>query len=452
MTAHGTAQREAIGDLIARFTATVSVLDPAQLSGAEFISVLSEAEGFGRLVDSLRVRLAAEAKHRIEGPVDALGAAGYASARDAVAKLAGVSEPEAARRIRIGTGITAGVSLTGAPTAPRHPAIAAAVSAGSLGLEAADVLMRELDAVASRVHPVILAQTEESLVGLAAASDGRPPLSVDLVRVQLQPFLLRIDPDGAKPREDRARRKRKLSFGVETVDGLIPVSGLLMAEVGATFKRLVDAHVRKVSFSDGTDLPVGVADDRDPAQRRHDTLADILSAASRVKDAPELAGSAPAVLVAVTQATLDDDRGVGFLDGQAAPISIDAVERLIDTRGLQSVTLNEKGRVLALGSTQRCFTTSQRRAITVRDGGCVIPGCTTPAGWCEVHHVIPWRDGGETHTDNGVLLCWGHHQRIDSGPWRLAMPDGVPHVRGSGHHEWTPAGKSRVRALLTRTG
>jgi hypothetical protein len=78
MTAHGTAQREAIGDLIARFTATVSVLDPAQLSGAEFISVLSEAEGFGRLVDSLRVRLAAEAKHRIEGPVDALGAAAMA--------------------------------------------------------------------------------------------------------------------------------------------------------------------------------------------------------------------------------------------------------------------------------------------------------------------------------------------------------------------------------------
>jgi hypothetical protein len=448
MTAHGTTQRKAIGDLIARFDATVSSLDPTQFAGQEFMAVISEVEAFGRRADALRVRVAAEAKRRSDGPVDPLHAAGYASAEDGVAKLTGASEVDAARRIRVGLGLAPGTSLTGSSTAPRHPDIAAAVAAGTLGIDAADLLMKGLDSVASRVDPVTLAETEQSLVGLAAGSNTKPPLGVDLIRVQLAAFLLRIDPDGAKPRETRARKKRKLTFGDETVDGLIPVSGLLMAEVGATFKRLVDAHVRKVSFSDGTDLPVGAADDRNPAQRRHDTLADILSAASRVKDAPELGGSAPAVLVAVTQSALDAGRGVGFLDGQAAPISIDTVERLIDSRGLQSVTLNEKGRVLALGSTQRCFTASQRRAITVRDGGCVIPGCTTPAGWCEVHHVIPWRDGGETHTDNGVLLCWGHHQRIDSGPWRLSMPDGVPHVRGPGHHEWTHAGSSRVRAGL----
>jgi hypothetical protein len=452
MTAHGTAQREAIGDLIARFDSTVSALDPAQLSAREFSTVVSQVEAFGRRADALRVRVAAEAKHRSDGPVDPLHAAGYASAEDGVAKLTGASELDAARRIRVGLGLAPGISLTGSPTAPRHPDIAAAVAAGRLGIDAADLLMKGLDSVASRVDPVTLAETETSLVVLAAGTDTQPPLSVDLICVQLAAFLLRVDPDGAKPRETRARQKRKLTFGDETADGLIPISGLLMAEVGATFKRLVDAHVRKVSFSDGTELSDSQTDDRTPAQRRHDTVADILSAASRVKDAPELAGSAPAVLVAVTQSTLDAGRGVGFLDGQAAPISIDTVERLIDARGLQSVALNEKGRVLGLGSTQRCFTASQRRAITVRDGGCVIPGCTTPAGWCEVHHVIPWRDGGETHTDNGVLLCWGHHQRIDSGPWRLSMPDGVPHVRGPGHHEWTPAGKSRVRALLTRTG
>jgi hypothetical protein len=450
MTAHGTAQREAISDLIARFDATVSALDPARFSAREFTAIVTQVEAFGRRADALRVRVAVEAKHRIEGPIDTLGAAGYSSAEDGVAKLTGASEMDAARRIRVGLGIAPGTSLTGSPTAARHPEIADAVGSGRLGIDAADLLMKGLDSVASRVDPVTLAATEQSLVTLAAGSDTQPPLSVDLIRVQLAAFLLRIDPDGAKPRETRARRKRKLFFGDETVDGLIPISGLLMPEVGATFKRLVDAHVRKVSFSDGAESPVDRSDNRNPAQRRHDTLADIISAASRVKDAPELAGSAPAVLVAVTQSTLDNGRGVGFLDGQAAPISIDTVERLIDTRGLQSVTLTDKGRVLALWSTQRCFTASQRRAITVRDGGCVIPGCTTPAGWCEVHHVIPWRAGGETHTDNGVLLCWGHHQRIDSGPWRLSMPDGVPHVRGPGHHKWTPAGKSRVRALLTR--
>ncbi|RUR03153.1 HNH endonuclease signature motif containing protein [Labedella endophytica] len=452
MTAHGTTQRTAISDLIARFDATVSALDPARFSGPEFMAIVSQIEAFGRRADALRVRVAAEATRRVDGPVDTLGAAGYASAEDGIAKLTGASETDAARRIRVGLGVVPGASLTGSPTAPRHPVVAAAVATGALGIEAADILMKGLDSVASRVDPVTLAETEESLVGLAVGSDTQPPLGVDLVRIQLATFLLRIEPDGARPREKRAQKSRRLTFGVETVDGLIPVSGLLMAEVGATFKRLVDAHGRKVAFLDGAETAPAASDDRTPPQRRHDTLADILSAASRVKDAPELAGSAPAVLVAVTQSTLDDGRGVGFIDGHVTPISIDTVERLIDSRGLQAVALGPTGRVLALGSTQRCFTSAQRRAITVRDGGCVIPGCTTPAGWCEVHHVIPWRAGGQTHTDNGVLLCWGHHQRIDSGPWRLSMPDGVPHVRGPGQVEWTPTGQSRVRTLLSRTG
>ncbi|WP_166404768.1 HNH endonuclease signature motif containing protein [Labedella endophytica] len=449
MGEHGTAHRQAIRALIAQFDATLAALDPALLSGAEFLSIVSEAEAFGRRGDALRARVAAEAETRMDGPIDTLGAAGYASAKDAVAKLTGTSVVEASRRIRIGKGLSPGVALSGAPTAPRHTSVATAVAAGNLGVEAADVIMQNLDTVASRVDPVILAETEDSLVFLAAGTDTHPPVCVDLVRVQIAAFLLRIDPDGARPREKRARRKRHLTFGQETLDGLIPVSGLLVAEVGATFKRLVESHVRRVTFTDGSEP--AVADDRTRPQRNHDTLADILSAASRVKDAPELAGSAPAVLVTVTATELEDGRGAGFIDGHAAPISIDAVQRLIDSRGLQTVTLNTANRVLALGSTQRCFTSSQRRAITARDGGCVIPGCPTPAGWCEVHHMIPWRAGGETHTDNGVLPCWGHHQRIDSGPWRLSMPDGVPHVVGPGYREWTPTVGARTRASAPRT-
>jgi hypothetical protein len=466
MSTRGTAADEAIEGAIALLASLAAGASPAVLSGRDFLERVPRVEQLGRLVDGLRVSHAAEAANRIDGPVDILGAAGYASATDAVGQLTAVSESEAARRIRVGKALASGVAISGAVTAPRYPAIAGAVATGALGVEAADVLIRELDAVAPRVDPVVLAEAEQGLVGLAAGTDDHPPLRVELVRVQVKAFVLAIDPDGARPREQRARRSRKLTFGAETADGLIPVSGLLVAEIGATFKRLIDAHVRKVSFGDGTeraghpgggsmdgtDLFAASADDRTPAQRRHDSLADILSAASRVKDAPELAGAAPAVIVTVTASALEDGRGVGYLDGHDTPISIDAVERLADTRGMQTVTLDRAGRVLALGSVQRCFTPSQRRAITARDGGCVIPGCATPAGWCEVHHVIPWREGGDTHTDNGVLLCWGHHQRIDTGPWRLSMPDGVPHVRGPGHHEWTPTTTSRVRRALPLTG
>ncbi|RUQ96889.1 HNH endonuclease signature motif containing protein, partial [Labedella endophytica] len=301
-----------------------------------------------------------------------------------------------------------------------------------------------------RVDAAVLRQAEESLVELAAGTQHHPPLRADLVRGQAQLFVEAIDPDGVLPREEVARRKRKLVIGRENRDGMIPVHGLLTLEVGASLKRLVDAHVRKVSFPD-PDSMVEHVDDRLPQQKRHDTLADILSAAARVKDAPELAGSAPAITVTVTQAALDAGVGVGAIDGMDTPISVEAIERMIDSRGMQQVTFNDKGRVLSLGSVQRCFTPSQRRAINARDGGCVIPGCTAPAGWCEVHHVIPWRNGGATHVDNGVLLCWGHHQSIDSGPWELSMPDGLPHVRGPGHWQLTHTTKSRFRDTGTET-
>jgi hypothetical protein len=466
MNTHGQALREAIGDAIALLAEPVGGLTPGRLSAVDYIAAVREVEDLGRLVDAARVMLAGEAENRAGGPVDTLAALGYASAVDAVATLTSVSDAEAKRRIRVGAALNAGVTLTGAETGPTHPAIASAVLAGTVGLEAASVLVGALDGVASRVDAIVVAEAEEALVHLAAGTAEHPPLRVDLVRIQARAFIEAIDPDGALPREERARRRRQFTIGRETIDGLVPVHGLLTLEVGSSLRRLVNAHVRKVSFPDdpsssvepfGTGGGAGAAagaftDDRTPAQKRHDTLADILSAAARVKDAPDLAGASPAIIVTVTQAALDRGRGVGFIDGVDTPVSVQAVERMIDSRGLQTVTLDRAGRVLSLGSTQRCFTPSQRRAITARDGGCVIPGCTTPAGWCEVHHVIPWREGGDTHTDNGVLLCWGHHQNIDTGPWRLSMPGGVPHVRGPGHHEWTHTTKSRTRAPLGRTG
>jgi hypothetical protein len=57
--------------------------------------------------------------------------------------------------------------------------------------------------------------------------------------------------------------------------------------------------------------------------------------------------------------------------------------------------------------------------MTVRDGGCVWPGCNAPPGWCEVAHLLSWLDGGTTDLSNGVLLCPYHHRRLDLDGWEL---------------------------------
>ncbi|WP_166426731.1 HNH endonuclease signature motif containing protein [Labedella populi] len=456
MGEHETALRSAIAHAIGDLTEPLDALVPARLSGDDYLTLLREAEDLGRLVDGLRHRLAADAGSRSGGPIDTFVQLGHATPADGLAAATGVSVVAAKRRIRIGEAITPTIALTGAELPPRHRHIADAVARGHLGVEAAELLVRELDSVAGRVSPEVLEEAERGLVLLAAGADEHPPLCVDLVRAQAALFIARIDPDGARPKEERARKHRKLHIGKETADGLIPISGDLKAEVGAGLKRLIDAHLRSPAFSDPDADPEASfrdhSDVRTIDQKRHDIFASIINAAARVADAPELGGAAPAVIVTVTAADLADPNGVGSIDGLDTPVPVATIERMIDTGGFQLETFGPTGRILSLSSVQRCFNGTQRRAIIGRDGGCIIPGCSIPAGWCEVHHVIPYRDGGRTHVDNGVLLCWGHHQNIDSGPWRISMPNGVPHVRGPGHHEWTHVTKSRARPPLPATG
>lgn len=94
------------------------------------------------------------------------------------------------------------------------------------------------------------------------------------------------------------------------------------------------------------------------------------------------------------------------------------------------IVIDHDGAVLRCGRTKRFATRSQRLALALRDGGCVFPGCTRPAAWCEVHHVTEWENGGRTDIDNLCLLCRYHHRSIARHGWRVEMAGGVP--------SWTP--------------
>ena len=39
----------------------------------------------------------------------------------------------------------------------------------------------------------------------------------------------------------------------------------------------------------------------------------------------------------------------------------------------------------------------------------VVPGCQTPASWCDAHQLRHWVDGGPTDLGNAALLCGRHH-------------------------------------------
>jgi hypothetical protein len=98
-------------------------------------------------------------------------------------------------------------------------------------------------------------------------------------------------------------------------------------------------------------------------------------------------------------------------------------------------------------SPQRCFTNIQRLGIAARDGHrCAAPGCTSPHSTLQAHHVVPDRDDGPTAIDNGILLCYWHHQIVDTGPWQYRIANRISYVRGPGISDGMPARKSLGRA------
>ena len=87
------------------------------------------------------------------------------------------------------------------------------------------------------------------------------------------------------------------------------------------------------------------------------------------------------------------------------------------------------GEPLDIGRAARIWPTGLRRAITLRDKGCVFPGCDRPARWSDLHHIQFWVDGGPTSVANGAVLCGFHHTLIHQGDWTVRMAkDGHPEV------------------------
>jgi hypothetical protein len=82
---------------------------------------------------------------------------------------------------------------------------------------------------------------------------------------------------------------------------------------------------------------------------------------------------------------------------------------------------------------------AQIRFVKARDRHCRFPGCTRPAEYVDLDHVVP-RDhddpaaGGPTCVSNLVCLCRRHHRLKTHAPgWIFAMdPDGTLHVTPPG--------------------
>ncbi len=194
--------------------------------------------------------------------------------------------------------------------------------------------------------------------------------------------------------------------------------------------------------------PQEPGDIRSIGEKQAGILRAVFEAAARQPGTPTMGGAAPTVLVHININDLLTGRGAGWIDGIDGPLTVKQVDELVCAGGYQPVLFGHQGQILHLGNSNRFFTARQRRALAARDGGCVIPGCTVPPQFTQVHHVKAWRNGGLTNIDNTALICNAGHASIETSGWDIDMRDGRPWVRGplifDPTHTWRPGGQNRA--------
>nr|WP_201468691.1 HNH endonuclease signature motif containing protein [Microbacterium hydrocarbonoxydans] len=343
------------------------------------------------------------------------------------------------------------------------------------------------------------------------APRGPKPTPADL-HILAQALAALLDPDGAEPEDENAQHRRGVTIG-RVKNGLRSIRGWLSPEVAAQVEAIFDAinnparagapdpgvRFRPTGGSDsdrdvdvdvdgGADVdsdadlsdrddsrggfdpaaegipdstdrfncdPRAVIDPRTADQKRHDAFAAAISIAARHATMPTIGGAAPTLVVTIDAKDLANGTGWARLPGAHGHPFAHAPARVAAQTGctgtIQRVILDE-GRIIGISTTQRVFTAHQRRAIIARDHECLIPGCHTPASWCEIHHVTAHAHGGPTHTDNGVPLCYHHHRSLDGSGWEIRMTRGIPHVRGPAwwdpHQHWHTPNPSLLTSRL----
>lgn len=297
----------------------------------------------------------------------------------------------------------------------RRPVVAEAFRDGRISYSAVRAITRM-----ERPDPDV----DKALVELAAS--GKASIA-DVERV-VRSYHLYADQDRPPTDErDRARDVRIIRGDEGTGQVVITGSDLEIEEMAAALQAFIDIRYRPVDESSGGDGWV-TTDDPTPAAIRADAFMDMVRTALEHADGERAAGDDRYLVHVVTR---DGGISMNTLDG--TPLCPQDSAMIKCDCSLVSHGAGGGWEPLTLGRKTREWSTAQRRAISVRDGGhCRYPGCTFKH--YDIHHMQPWEAGGPTDVRNGVCCCPRHHHKLHSGfsvkgdpngELRFQRPDGL---------------------------
>ncbi len=278
---------------------------------------------------------------------------------------------------------------------------------------------------------------------LMAASHGRAPMNTDeqldllAIGVQQGPDVFkatlakwetkRLAATGLNPTEQqRARRTAKIFNGD---NDMVVLHAELDHVAGERVKTALDALTTRMLKKD---FQTGV--ERSFEQRNADALVELITThttppqtepiehgiqnnetSTRTGDTNTGCEAAPEPTPQATTIILTSDydaitgqlTAAGLIDG--TPIGIDEIRRLACEAEIIPMIFNSQAQPLYVGRTRRKHTKAQKLALYKRDKRCT--SCGIRASSCEVHHIVPWEQGGTTDIDNLTLLCPTCHRQ-----------------------------------------
>ena len=344
------------------------------------------------------------------------GEYGRTSTAELLVELTRIAPAEAAARVRAARDLGPRREPCGLPLAPIFTRVEDALRDGSISQAHANVVTSTVAALPDDRSFELAEPVEAFLVEQATHLDPKR------LAAAARRLLATVHPDGAAPSEAEQQRRRDVTI-TQNRQGFWKLGDWLTDECAAVWSPMIDALAAPQPSIDG------MPDDRTPGQRRHDAMLELGRRLLQSATLPDCGGTPVTVALTVRAEDLEQGSGVAVTE-TGATIAISAAMRLANECELFTTVLDRQGAILCAGRTRRLANRAQRRALAARDGGCSFPGCTRPASWCEVHHVLAWVDGGLTDINNLVLVCGWHHREFDRRGWAVRITDGVP--------EWLP--------------
>lgn len=141
--------------------------------------------------------------------------------------------------------------------------------------------------------------------------------------------------------------------------------------------------------------------------------------------------NAPPYQIAVTVCDVCR-RGWADVSGRSAPLGAAEVEHAWCDAHVVGRVDGERPELLT-----RSIPAAVRRQVFRRERGrCVVPGCRS-SRHLEVHHVVPWSEGGTHEPRHLALCCAGHHRSIHAGLIEVSGEAPTFVVRRIGLERWS---------------